>query len=96
MAVTPHTARSAGTGESVGTLVERARSALQPEHVRHQAFAELVRRFEDLAFACACAKLRDAALAEDAAQDAFFTAWERLDQLREPDAFDRGQLFGRR
>jgi len=46
-----------------------------------------VRRFEDLAFACACARLRDAALAEDAAQDAFLTAWERLDQLREPDAF---------
>jgi len=46
-----------------------------------------VRRFEDLAFACACARLCDAALAEDAAQDAFFTAWERLDQLREPDSF---------
>ena len=87
MAVTHHTARSASTRESVGTLVERARSTSQPEHVRHQAFAELVRRFEDLAFAYACATLRDAALAEDAAQDAFFTAWERLDQLREPDAF---------
>jgi RNA polymerase sigma factor (sigma-70 family) len=46
-----------------------------------------VHRFQDLAFACACARLRDAALAEDAAQDAFLTAWERLGQLREPDAF---------
>ena len=87
MAATHQTRDTGGTGESVGALVDRARSASQPEPVRHRAFAELVHRFEDLAFACACARLRDAALAEDAAQDAFFTAWERLDQLREPDAF---------
>ena len=46
-----------------------------------------MRRFQDLAFGCACARLRDPALAEDAAQDAFLVAWERLDQLREPAAF---------
>ena len=73
--------------ESTEALVERARDGAQAENARHLAFAELVRRFEDLAFACACARLRDPALAEDAAQDAFLVAWERLDQLREPAAF---------
>jgi RNA polymerase sigma factor (sigma-70 family) len=73
--------------ESTEALVERARDGAQAEDARHVAFAELVRRFEDLAFACACARLRDPALAEDAAQDAFLVAWERLDQLREPAAF---------
>jgi RNA polymerase sigma-70 factor (ECF subfamily) len=73
--------------ESTEALVERARNGAVTEEARHVAFAELVRRFEDLAFACACARLRDPALAEDAAQDAFLVAWQRLDQLREPAAF---------
>ena len=46
-----------------------------------------MRRFQDLALACARAQLRDPALAEDAAQDAFLVAWERLAQLREAAAF---------
>jgi RNA polymerase sigma factor (sigma-70 family) len=68
-------------------LIERARDASAPLVDRHDAFGELVRRFQDLAFACAYARLREAALAEDAAQDAFLVAWERLDRLRDPDAF---------
>jgi RNA polymerase sigma-70 factor (ECF subfamily) len=71
----------------IANLVTRARDGAAPEADRHRAFAELVRRFEDLAFGCAYSRLRDAALAEDAAQDAFLLAWERLDQLREPAAF---------
>ena len=55
--------------------------------VRHEAFAELVIRFQDMAFACAYAVLGDAYLAEDIAQDAFVIAWQKLDQLREPNAF---------
>jgi RNA polymerase sigma factor (sigma-70 family) len=55
--------------------------------VRHEAFAELVIRFQDMAFACAYAVLGDAFLAEDVAQDAFVVAWQKLDQLREPNAF---------
>jgi len=55
--------------------------------VRHEAFGELVVRFQDLAWGCAWAVLRDYALAEEAAQEAFITAWRRLDQLREPEAF---------
>ena len=55
--------------------------------VRHEAFAELVIHFQDMAFACAYAVLGDAYLAEDIAQDAFVVAWQNLDQLREPAAF---------
>ena len=55
--------------------------------VRHEAFAELVLRFQDMAFACAYAVLGDAYLAEDVAQDAFVVAWQKLDQLHEPKAF---------
>jgi len=55
--------------------------------VRHEAFAELVLLFQDMAFACAYAVLGDAYLAEDVAQDAFVVAWQKLDQLREPAAF---------
>lgn len=54
---------------------------------RHEAFGQLVTRFQDLAFACAYAVLRDFYLAEDAAQQAFFAAWQKLAQLREPAAF---------
>src|SRR2546423_7389532 len=54
---------------------------------RHRAFAELVARFQDMAFACAYAILKDYYLAEDAAQEAFITAWQKLDQLKEPAAF---------
>ncbi len=54
---------------------------------RHEAFAELVIRFQDMAFACAYAVLGDSYLAEDVAQDAFVVAWQKLDQLREPNAF---------
>jgi RNA polymerase sigma factor (sigma-70 family) len=77
----------ANTNQTLDTLIERARcaSAAMPE--RHQAFEEIVRRFEPLVVACAYARLRDPALAEDAAQDTFLLAWQRLDQLREPAAF---------
>jgi len=51
------------------------------------AFCELVRRFSDMAKAVAVRRLRDPALAEDALQDAFLTAWLHLSGLRNPDAF---------
>ena len=51
------------------------------------AFEELVRRFSDMAKAVALRRLRDPALAEDALQDAFLTAWLHLTGLRNPDAF---------
>ena len=54
---------------------------------RHDAFGELVARFQDMAYACAYAALGDPHLAEDIAQEAFISAWRNLGQLREPDAF---------
>lgn len=54
---------------------------------QHAAFGELVRLFQDMAYACAYAVLGDFCLAEDAAQEAFITAWQKLRQLRQPEAF---------
>jgi RNA polymerase sigma factor (sigma-70 family) len=54
---------------------------------RHYAFERLVLRFQDMAFACAYAILGDFHLAEDAAQEAFITAWRKLQQLRKAEAF---------
>ena len=54
---------------------------------RHGAFGELVSGYQDMAFACAYSVLGDFYLAEDAAQEAFVTAWQKLGQLREPGAF---------
>lgn len=51
------------------------------------AFAELVRRFQDMAVGYAYSVVRNRAVAEDVAQDAFIAAWQSLDQLREPEAF---------
>jgi RNA polymerase sigma factor (sigma-70 family) len=56
---------------------------------RHDAFTELVAGFQDMAFAYAYVALGDFYLAEDAAQEAFITAWQRLGQLRQPEAFPR-------
>lgn len=54
---------------------------------RHLAFGELVRIFQDMAYACAYARLGDFSLAQDAAQEAFISAWQALKQLRQPEAF---------
>jgi RNA polymerase sigma-70 factor (ECF subfamily) len=54
---------------------------------QHDAFGDLVRAYQDLAFGYARAALGDVDLAEEAAQRAFITAWHKLRQLREPEAF---------
>ena len=54
---------------------------------RQEAFARLVQSFQDMAYACAYAVLGDFQLAEDAAQEAFISAWQKLHQLRQPEAF---------
>jgi F-type H+-transporting ATPase subunit beta len=51
------------------------------------AFGLLVRRFQDMAYASACALIGDAHLAEDATQEAFLQAYFDLPMLREPAAF---------
>jgi RNA polymerase sigma factor (sigma-70 family) len=66
------------------SIASDSRSSLA---ARHDAFSELVIRFQDMAFACAYAVLGDSYLAEDVAQEAFVVAWQKLDQLREAKAF---------
>lgn len=54
---------------------------------KHEAFGGLVRSFQNMAYAYAYAALGDFHLAEDAAQEAFIKAWQKLYQLRQPEAF---------
>lgn len=72
---------------AVGSLVRRATADDLSASARGRAFGEIVIRFQDMAWSAAYAALGDAHLAEDAAQEAFLTAWRHLDSLREPDAF---------
>lgn len=52
-----------------------------------RAFARLVARFQDKAFALAYARLGDYHLAQDAAQEAFVEAWLHRGELKTPAAF---------
>lgn len=51
------------------------------------AFTALVRQYEDVARAIAVARVGDAVVAEEVAQEAFLDAWRLLPTLREPRAF---------
>ncbi|MDA1191103.1 MAG: sigma-70 family RNA polymerase sigma factor [Candidatus Poribacteria bacterium] len=73
--------------ERAETLIKRALDPNASTQARHDAFGELVRRFQDMAFGWAYATLGDAAQAQDATQEAFLTAYQQLAQLREPSAF---------
>ncbi len=68
-------------------LVLKATDVEAPLREQHDAFGRLVENFQDMAYACAYAVLGDFRLAEDAAQEAFLTAWRNLAQLRQPEAF---------
>jgi RNA polymerase sigma factor (sigma-70 family) len=70
-----------------GALVETATDPLATLAEQHDAFGEIVKLYQDMAYGCAQALLGDPYLAEDAAQQAFITAWHRLGSLRVPDAF---------
>ena len=54
---------------------------------RQDAFSELVVRFQDAAFEWAFSVLEDANLAQDAVQEAFVVAYQKLEQLRQPYGF---------
>ena len=73
--------------ETLESLVALARSADNNRSQRHTAFGELVKRYQDMAFGCTYLFLEDPQLAEDAAQEAFIAAYQKLDQLREPKSF---------
>lgn len=66
-------------------LVLRAQSGDQVE--RNAAFDHLVRDFEGMVYGVAYSRLSDSQLAEDAAQEAFLTAYKRIAQLHDVSAF---------
>ena len=65
----------------INQLVERARAG------DLEAYGRLVEATQVMVRAAANGVLRDAALAEDAAQEAFLRAFRRLQELDEPGAF---------
>ncbi|MCL4868745.1 MAG: sigma-70 family RNA polymerase sigma factor [Anaerolineae bacterium] len=71
----------------VESLVIRARSHNGTRQERHEAFAELVSRFQGMALQIAYNVLGDLVMAQDAVQEAFVAAFHQLDHLREPKAF---------
>ena len=73
--------------EEISLIIARAAAERSARSEKQSAFGEIVQRFQDLAFGCAFAVLGDFHLAEDAAQDAFLSAWRNLDQLLTPAAF---------
>lgn len=63
---------------------ELAKAAIQG---RREAFAELVKRYERMAYAVTLNVLGDFHAAQDAAQDSFVAAYQKLKALRRPAAF---------
>jgi RNA polymerase sigma factor (sigma-70 family) len=54
---------------------------------RNRAYDRLVILLQDYAVGAAYTYVRDAGLAEDAAQESFVIAWRQLDKLRDPNLF---------
>jgi len=69
------------SAEELTTLVDRARAGDM------DAYGQVVRRFQDMAYGYAYSLLGDFHLAEDAAQEAFVQAYRDLTALKEPAAF---------
>lgn len=79
--------------EELGTVVERARAG------DLDAYREIVRRFQDMAYGYAYAMLGDFHLAQDAAQEAFIQAYRDLrarDHGRSSSAPIRADFFASR
>ncbi len=66
-------------------LVRKAQAAEGRQ--REEAFGDLVMQFQPMARAWAYHALGDPQQAQDVAQEAFLTAYQKLDQLRDPAAF---------
>lgn len=74
------------TSASYDVFVRKAQNATT-EAEKHAAFDALHLLFHEKAERWARTQLDDAHLAQDAAQDAWISAYEHIDQLREADAF---------
>jgi RNA polymerase sigma factor (sigma-70 family) len=68
-------------------LVSRARDPALPLGQRHAAFERLVERSRPAVLGRAVALLLHREEADDAAQETYLLAWQRLGQLRDADAF---------
>lgn len=66
------------SGASDGELVEASLSG------KHEAFGQLVARYQDLVCAVSYSSTGDHVLSEDVAQETFIAAWRQLAGLREP------------
>ena len=73
------------TRPTYADLVEQAQSA--DAETRERIFGQLVAQFTIAAQSWAYQTLDDLHAAQDAAQDAFITAYENLDSLRDAEAF---------
>lgn len=73
--------------EEIAGLVVRATAKDGVRDDRLKAFEKLVQLFQDMAFGYAYSILGDFHLAEDAAQEAFVSAYQQLEKLRDPGAF---------
>ncbi|MEM7028109.1 MAG: sigma-70 family RNA polymerase sigma factor [Chloroflexota bacterium] len=73
--------------DSLEILVTQAQSGHCNQAERQAAFERLVKHFQNMAIASAFALLQDKHLAQDVTQEAFITAYQKLDQLRDPKAF---------
>src|SRR5437660_7536 len=71
--------------ETYQALVEMVQDSQAAE--RDDAFGQLIQQFKGRAFQWAFEMLQDSHLAEDAVQEAFLTAYEHLNQLKDPSAF---------
>jgi RNA polymerase sigma factor (sigma-70 family) len=73
--------------DKIETLISLIQAGSTSLTERHEAFGELVKRFQDMAYGYAYALLEDGVMAQDAAQEAFIVAYQNLNQLQEPAAF---------
>ncbi|NKB66957.1 MAG: sigma-70 family RNA polymerase sigma factor [Candidatus Latescibacteria bacterium] len=69
------------------TLAQTAADPQQTPAARSRAFSRLARQYQNMAYGCAVAILGNPAQAEDAVQETLLTAWNHIDQLRQPQAF---------
>jgi len=78
---------TAADDKRIDMLLRQARDEGANPASRGRAYAEIVRRYQAMAFGLAWGILGDFHLAEDAAQEAFVSAWLHLPQLRRREAF---------
>ena len=88
MRLTTDTALTGGTGESIAPDARPDADLVGAVLLGdRRAFAALVGRYERAVLATAWGVLRDRHLAQDAAQDAFVSAYTNLRRLRDPASF---------